>query len=180
MIRPECRGPIVLHLLLARGCRLLGLELMRGASDQITLVGIAATLLVSVANLIYSLRNNKRTIFVNTVTTSRLKWIDSLRDKVSEFIAVTACLSDHSSQPEKTAELMLQRDTLLHQISLHLNPLDSEDQEINMLANRARELSEGGDAKELPVVLSELCNATGNYLKKEWNRVKKESAGKLS
>jgi hypothetical protein len=49
-----------------------------------------------------------------------------------------------------------------------------------MLANRARELSEGGDAKELPVVLSELCNATGNYLKKEWNRVKKESAGKLS
>jgi hypothetical protein len=88
-------------------------------SNQTALIGIAVTLLVSVANLLYSLWNNKRTSFVNTVTASRLKWIDSLRDKVSEFIAVTSRLADTSIPRDKGA-LLLQRDTLLHQIVLHL------------------------------------------------------------
>lgn len=113
-----------------------------GSNDVVAITGIAVTFVVSVANLVYSLRTNRRTIFVNTVTTSRLKWIDSLRDQVSEFIAVTGRLSDHSTPPEKAGELLLQRDTLLHQIALHLNPQDSEDQRINVLASRAQELTD--------------------------------------
>ena len=98
---------------------------------------------------------------------------------VSEFIAVTARLSDPSVQPEKVGELLLQRESLLHRIVLHLNPSDEEDQRIKTLALRARELSEQGDAKsELPAALTELRDATGNYLKKEWTRVKDESLGK--
>jgi hypothetical protein len=152
-----------------------------GSSDVVAITGIALTFVVSVANLVYSLRNNKRTIFVNTVTTSRLKWINSLRDEVSTFIAVTTRLSDHSSPQDKIGELLVQRDTLLHQIALHLNPLDSEDQRIAELASRARELTERGDVgKELFSVLIELRSATGRYLKKEWNRVKDESEGRQS
>ncbi len=59
------------------------------AKDVIAIAGIGVTFLVSSATLIYTLWNNQKTLFVNTVTTSRLKWIDSLRDKVSEFMAVT-------------------------------------------------------------------------------------------
>jgi hypothetical protein len=150
-----------------------------GLNDLIALIGITLTFFVSVANLIYSLRNNKRTTFVNTVTTSRLKWINSIRDAVSEFIAVTTRLSDQSVQTEKMGELLLQRETLLHRIVLHLNPSDEEDLRIKMIALRARELSEHGDVKgELPAVLTELRDATSAYLKKEWNRVKDESVGK--
>jgi hypothetical protein len=73
----------------------------------------------------------------------------------------------------------LQRETLLHRIVLHLNPSDAEDQRIKTLALRARELSEQGDVKrDLPATLTELRDATGNYLKKEWNRVKNESVGR--
>jgi hypothetical protein len=150
-----------------------------GSNDVIAITGIAVTFIVSVANLIYSLRTNRRTIFVNTVTSSRLKWIDTLRDEVSEFIAVTTRLSDHSSPPNKRAELLLQRDTLLHQIALHLNPVDPEDLKIKTLATRTREISDKGDAiGDLPSTLIELRDATGNYLKKEWNRVKNESEGR--
>jgi len=149
-----------------------------GSNEAIAAVGIALTFVVSVANLIYSLRNNRRTTFVNTVTTSRLKWINSVRDAISEFIAVVTRLSDHSLPVEKQEELLLQRDMLLHRIALHLNPLDPDDQKIKAIAVRARELSEDGDLKkELPVALIELRDATGNYLKKEWNRVKEESQG---
>jgi cell shape-determining protein MreC len=150
-----------------------------GSNDVIALIGIALTFFVSVANLIYSLRSNRRTTFVNTVTTSRLKWINSVRDAVSEFIAVSTRLSDQSAQSEKIEELFLQRETLLHRIVLHLNPTDAEDQRIKALILHTRELSEQGDAKkELPATLTELRDATGNYLKKEWNRAKDESVGR--
>ncbi len=151
--------------------------------DTIALTGIIVTLLVSSATLIYSLWNNKQTSFVNTVTNSRLKWIDSLRDKVSEFIAVTARISDskHKVDDSGVGLLVLQRDTLLHQIVLHLNPRDTEDQRIRLLVDHVRDITEQGQSSaELEEALVKLRDAAGDYLKKEWNRVKKEAIGTKS
>ncbi len=152
-----------------------------GTSDVVAIIGIALTFLVSVANLVYSLRNNTRTIFVNTVSTSRLKWIDSLRDKVSEFMAVSTRLADSACVSGGDKSLLIQRDTLLHEIVLHLNPKDKEDQNIRTLADHVCELTtDHGKGSEFANALRELRDATGAYLKKEWNRVKLESTGKLS
>ena len=151
--------------------------------DLIAIAGIGVTFVVSSANLVYSLWSNKRTVFVNTVTTSRLKWIDSLRDKVSEFIAVTVRLLDPEFPSDKKSigTLLLQRDTLLHQIVLHLNPHDPEDQRIKTLVDHVQELTDHGVfSDELADGLVKLRDATGDYLKKEWNRVKTESTGKQS
>jgi hypothetical protein len=148
------------------------------AKDIIAIAGIGVTLAVCILNLVYSLRSNKRTTFVNTVTTSRLKWIDSLRDKVSEFIAVTERLLITSSPhvQNDAGALTLQRDMLLHQIVLHLNPHDSEDQRIKTLVDHVREPTNRSDfSKELSDSLIDLRDATADYLKKEWNRVKTES-----
>jgi hypothetical protein len=114
--------------------------------DIIALIGITVTFLVSSATLAYSLWSNKQSSFVNTVTSSRLKWIDSLRDKVSEFIAVTTRISDekHKVEDSGAGTLLLQRDTLLHQIVLHLNPRDSEDQRIRALVDHVRDLTNQG------------------------------------
>lgn len=153
------------------------------SKELVAIAGIGVTLAVSVANLAYSLWSNKRTFFINTVTASRLKWIDSLRDKVAEFIAVTMRLLDPKLQLDKKGDgsLLLQRDTLLHQIVLHLNPYDPEDQRIRALVDHVRELTDQGIASdELRYGLVKLRDATGDYLKKEWNRVKKESTGKQS
>ena len=143
--------------------------------DIIAIAGIVGTLLVSTATLLYSIWSNKRSSFLNTVTTSRLKWIDSLRDKVAEFIAVTARIA-RNGEGEDVSVLAMQRDTLLHQIVLHLNPYDPEDQQIRTFAERARELTDVGEKpSEIANTLRELREATGDYLKKEWNRVKRES-----
>jgi hypothetical protein len=148
--------------------------------ELVAIAGIGVTLAVSVANLAYSLWSNKRTFFINTVTASRLKWIDSLRDKVAEFIAVTTRLlsSEALFGGKDNGDLLLQRD-LLHQIVLHLNPHDSEDQKLRSLIDHVRELTDQGIAsKEIRNGLAKLRDATGDYLKKEWNRVKKESSGR--
>lgn len=151
--------------------------------DSIAIIGIGATILISSANLLYNIWSNKQSAFVNTVTTSRLKWINSLRDKVSEFIAVTARLvgPEYQSENATMGTLLLQRDTLLHEIVLHLNPNDPKDQRIKLLVDQVKEHTEQGIfSTELAGALIELRDATGDYLKKEWNRVKRESTGKQS
>ncbi len=42
------------------------------SQGTITLIGIVVTLVVAVANFIYSVTNNRKTQFINTVTTSAL------------------------------------------------------------------------------------------------------------
>jgi hypothetical protein len=154
-----------------------------GPNEAIAVAGIFVTLAVSSANLLYSLWNSKRTTFVNTITSSRLKWIDSLRDEVSEFMATTTQLMGpkHSHDSKQSTEMLLRRDTLLHEIVLHLNPLDDEDMRIKSVADQIREFTDsGGDSHELRRMLTELRNATATYLKKEWNRVKEESGARVA
>lgn len=148
--------------------------------DKIALVGIVATFLVTLSNLIYSVFNNRRAAYVNTVTVSRLKWIDSLRDKVAAFIAVSVRVLNPERMPVGTrtdiSELLRERDTLMHQIILHLNPHDAEDQAIRRYVEQAVGLSSSGVyTPELQKLLVDLRDATQAYLKKEWNRVKRES-----
>jgi hypothetical protein len=88
---------------------------------------------------------------------------------------------DFSSEKKSKRTLLLQRDTLVHQIVLHLNPHDIEDQMIRTLVDHVRELTDKGNhASEVSDSLAKLRDATGEYLKKEWNRVKEESTGTLS
>jgi hypothetical protein len=117
------------------------------------------------------------------MTSSRLRWIDSLRDEVAEFIATTTRLvsrRDSGVRDSKTEELLLQRDILGHQIALHLNPEDSQDQKIKMLAESVCQLTDsGGTATAISGALDQLRDATAIYLKKEWNRGKRESVGSV-
>ena len=88
---------------------------------------------------------------------------------------------EYRSDKKSLGTLLLQRDTLLHQIVLHLNPHDPEDQRIRALVDHVRELTDRGVfTNELADGLLKLRDATGDYLKKEWNRVKRESTGKQS
>lgn len=85
---------------------------------------------------------------------------------------------DSPSDKKNIGTLLLQRDTLLHQIVLHLNPHDPKDQRIRTIADHVRELTDRGVfSHELGEGLVELRDATGDYLKKEWTRVKRESTG---
>ncbi len=147
-----------------------------GTKDWLTLSGIAATLTVASANLVYSLWSSKKSTFINVVTASRIKWIESLRDKVSAFIAINELLI--TALPEAAerdvAGLLRERDTLRHQIILHLNPSDPVDGRIKQLVNRAQ-VAADRTRDDLDDLLLQLSDATGEYLHKEWTRVKQEA-----
>jgi len=151
----------------------------------ITAVGIVLTFGAAAANLVYSIINNKKTRFINTVTTSRIHWINSLRDKISAFISVTIRLTNPEipKDDKKTlADLIRERDTSMQQIILHLNPKDPTDQAIKKCVDEVVAESETGvNSQKLLSLLTHLRDATGEYLKKEWEKVKDESErGRLS
>jgi hypothetical protein len=147
-----------------------------------TVIGIGLTFVVAAANFFYSFTNNKKTRFVNTVTTSRIKWIDSLRDKVAAYIAVTVHLQNlvmHMS--DRADNVHRERDTLVEQIIMHLNPRDEEDGAIQVHVERLVTLTDGVQYEEMGRSLILLREATRAYLKKEWDKVKLESEkGRLS
>src|SRR5262249_24856932 len=63
--------------------------------------------------------------------------------------------------PEDVQALLRERDTLTHQIVLHLNPNDTEDQAIQRAVESVAELTQpGGYSAELHKLLIHLRNAT--------------------
>lgn len=61
--------------------------------DALTAIGIILTFLVSIISLYFSVKNNKAVHYVNTITSSRIEWINQLRDLASEYIKV--CSVEH-------------------------------------------------------------------------------------
>lgn len=49
-------------------------------------LGVILTFLIGICNIIYSLYNNKKTQFINTVTSSRMKWISELRESLVSIV----------------------------------------------------------------------------------------------
>ncbi len=49
------------------------------AKDYVLAAGVAVTLLLGIWNAIVNHRVSKRTTFINTVTSQRIKWIEQLR-----------------------------------------------------------------------------------------------------
>jgi hypothetical protein len=119
------------------------------SQGTVALIGIIATLAVAGFNLFHSMSNNKITRFVDTVTASRMKWIDSLRDKVSAFIAVTVHLEILMMQmSDQTDDIRRERNMLVEQIIMHLNPQDDEDEAIRVKVEQLVTLVDHGHFRE--------------------------------
>lgn len=59
------------------------------AKDYFYALGIIATAIVSVWNIINHYKTNKKTSFINTVTSERVKWLDKLRKNISDLCGLT-------------------------------------------------------------------------------------------
>ena len=152
-------------------------------SPYITAVGMFLVFLTALINLgftlFYAWRNTKRTNFINAVTASRIEWIQSLREKMSSFIATAIALNyakepGHSTVVGKDAEQMrVEMDTLRYSIFLHLNPDKQPDKEIQALV---LSLYDASDKERI----DHLAKITQRYIKNEWERVKDEAeSGRL-
>lgn len=138
--------------------------------------GIIATFAIGMWNIVKNYRISKKTTFINTVTSERIKWMEKLRNNISEFCGLTYtwCMSG-KEECEKDPQFLQKIDNLRHLIRLQLNPNDEQDQKIEKLIFEIPELTDISQKKELKNKINELIESSQQLLKDEWERVKNES-----
>jgi len=147
----------------------------------LTFLGIAVSLGLGVWNLIQT----RRTQFINTVTSERVKWIQELRNNISALSGAIHTWSTtyaHDvvpNQSEGERELLSEIDRLRYLIRLQLNPNNQTDKEIEALIVSIPKLTNRNTLDLLLSTLESLTQKTQTLLKKEWEKVKEEAAPKL-
>jgi hypothetical protein len=142
--------------------------------DMLLLAGVLATLVLGLVNLYFNLRAARRTAFINTVTSERVKWIAKVRDNVSTLCSLCDQWTVHRSQ-ESMPELQRQIERVKNEIRLQLNPKDVEDQDIERLLARLPSWSTSMTPEDYAKLQANLVSATQTMLKREWDKVKDEA-----
>lgn len=143
-------------------------------TEIVTLIGIGLTFFVGVYNLIITFKNSRKTAFINSVTASRIKYIQELRESISRFCALAYSYNNRASKLsyEQLWELHKESDTLRFLIRLYLNPIDDYwDSRIISLIDEIL-IKSDKDPKEK---IDELVVITQYLLKLEWEGAKRES-----
>ncbi len=147
--------------------------------DVIAFFAILVTLILGIYNAIQNYRNSRRTTFINTVTSERVKWIEKLRQNIATFCGLVhywRFSTDPNTEEER--EKIEEIDKLRHLIALQLNPRGRIDQEIEALIGQivtAASKRKGVPKKEFRGLLKDLVVKTKSLLKEEWEKVKEES-----
>lgn len=172
--------------------------------DAFISFGILLTFLISTFSLIMSIRNNKAVHYVNSITKTRIEWIQNLRDTIAEFISKTNIHNNayYKNNYDKMGVHLSDCQKLCSKVKLLLNCCDQKDKELielcNLILESYREYCdevhgckindkgyfiETSNMKKYKGIVSskieELSDKVQIYLKSEWNRVKYESMGKI-
>ncbi len=149
------------------------------AKDYAAFTGIIVTLGLGAYNAVQNYRSSRRTLFINTVTAERIKWIDKLRQSMSTFCGTAHYwrFSTVKGSPEERQRID-EIDKLRHLIALQLNPDGVVDNEIQKLVGEIVSMSSGHSAvadERYRERLDELTRKTQELLKGEWDKVKEET-----
>lgn len=142
--------------------------------ELVMLIGIALTFIVGITNLIVILTNSKKTTFINSITTSRIKYIQELRNTIAELCSLVTSYKSRISKLDYADhfELLKQTNKLKYQIRLYLNPADEYwDNKLLELTNQIV-IKDDIDPQNK---IDELIVITQFLLKLEWEGVKRES-----
>lgn len=136
------------------------------------------SVLIAAVSLGWTITYNRRTTFINTVTSERTKWIAKLRDNLSMFVGKSQTfmwMSKDKVTTEKLDDLRRELDILRYEIKLQLNPTDYPDKLIIQKINEIPNLVSHQDAKTVSAAIDELINLGQRLLKTEWEKVKAEA-----
>jgi len=143
-------------------------------AEIVTLIGISITFMVGIANLFISLHNTRKTAYINSITASRIKYIQDLRNSISRFCGLVSSYHLKTDKLESNVlfDLHKEADSIKFLVRLYLNPEDSYwDNDIMTLIDEILLLS---DKDPLPKI-EELITLTQYLLKLEWEGAKSES-----
>lgn len=146
---------------------------MESVKDLALVAGVPITLVLSLMTLYFSWKSSKRTSFVNTVTSERVKWIGKVRENIAELCAL--CDQWMLNLAAGRTDLQHKIERLKNEIRLQLNPIDPHDQTITKLLTRLPTIQQSMTPQDYAKIQNELISATQRMLKREWDKVKDEA-----
>ena len=144
--------------------------------DIVTLIGIIFTFIVGATGLAISIRNSRRTIFINSITSSRIKYIQDIRNGISEYCGLfyryKILVDDNPNLSNEKLEILRLIDKLKYQLMLYLNPEDKiwDITIIRLIEDLRSRINENPEGQ-----IKELIRITQYLLKLEWEGAKLES-----
>jgi len=144
--------------------------------DIVYAISIMLTFAVGVWSLVLNYRNTRRTNFINTVTSQRVRWIEQLRQDISAFsgLTYTWSASNMEGKPQEY-EMVNEIDRLRHVIRLRLNPAGTHDKRVEALLEEIPRYTDPSQSAKLSAALNDLTATTQFLLKEEWEKVKREA-----
>jgi len=141
--------------------------------DLATLVALI-TALTALLTGIYSIIHSRRTTYINAVTTARLKYIENLRNYVSEFCGLVLANINSIELNEKI-------DRLRFTIKLHLNRKNDFDIKVLEQLDKIPNFTSQDKKDELHSNLTQLTNLMQDIFALEWEGIRLEAtSGKPS
>lgn len=147
--------------------------------DWITIVGIGGTFILGLINLLVSIVNNSRSVFVNTVTRLRSEWLKELKRNITDYY--TMCIRIRHSRESDIMACIKELQQITAYIGLSLNPEDEDDKRFLKRMDTINEIiiqhyqSFYSDDFGLDKELDLLYNEMKVYTKLEWEGIKLES-----
>lgn len=143
-------------------------------TEIVMLIGIGLTFLIGILNLVITFKNVRKTTFINSVTSSRIKYIQELRESISKLCGLAHSYANkiYKLESKDVWELHKEADNLRYLIRLYLNPED--DYWDNKIISLIDEILLKSD-KDPTESINELITITQYLLKLEWEGAKRES-----
>ena len=136
--------------------------------------GVVVTLVLGLANLYFNLSAAKRTSFINTVTSERVKWIAKVRQNVSTLCGLRDQWILHPNH-QPMPDVLRQIEQVKGELRLQLNPNDPEDNDIERLLARLPGWTKSMSPADYQQLQAALVTATQAMLKREWDKVNDEA-----
>ncbi|MHA0318788.1 hypothetical protein ACXY7D_09375 [Sphingomonas melonis] len=126
----------------------------------------------------------RRTLYVNTITAERMKWVTLLRTNIALLISyltvIEVAKADRSKvNDDKLFDTFSSMNNIAKTIELQLNPGGVIDKNIIHIINRLYDSTGKGDSTSIKRLTSLLVLHSQWLLKDEWETVKYESRGWL-
>ena len=144
----------------------------------VTIIGFFFSFIVGAAGLWIGIRNSRKTTFINSVTSSRIEYIQRIRNSVSQFCGLVYAYHGNALKTGTPEAFKIQKqyDNLKYLIELHFNIEDKYfDKEILSMIKEIRDIKDGTQIGEVEKKIEPLILIMQYLLKLEWEGVKLES-----
>ena len=147
-------------------------------TPKFDLATIVALVTASTALLtgIYSIYHSRKTTFINAITTSRLKYIETLRSYISEFCGLVLHTSSTKLDEPTKKEINEKLDRLRFTIKLHLNRKNFFDKKLLDELDSISNFPNKENQEDIKNKINQLTNFAQDIFTLEWDGIQLEVA----